>query len=89
VSEELRLEGPCHECGGVGPVVIVQSDTDPGDIGEPRIVYNYGSDQETVVVVPSFSLWPDPDIPTHEEVVRGNAYRAGWAAGYGERSLDE
>lgn len=53
-GDELRLDGPCHECGGIGPVVIVQSDTDPGDIGEPRMVE---SDGETIVIVPSFDLW--------------------------------
>jgi hypothetical protein len=58
MSEELRLDGPCRECGGVGPVVIVQCDTDPGDMGEPRIVH---ADDETIVFVPSFSLWPQPE----------------------------
>jgi hypothetical protein len=51
MSEELRLDGPCRECGGVGPVVI-------GDMGEPRIVH---ADDETIVFVPSFSLWPQPE----------------------------
>ena len=55
MSDELRLEGPCHECGGLGPVVIVQTDIDPGDIGEPRIVH---ADDETIVFVPSFDYWP-------------------------------
>ena len=55
MTDELRLDGPCRECGGSGPVVIVQTDTDPGDIGEPRIVH---TDDETIVFVPSFSLWP-------------------------------
>lgn len=55
MSDELRLDGPCHECGGIGPVVIVQTDTDPGDIGEPRIVH---ADDETIVFVPSFEYWP-------------------------------
>jgi hypothetical protein len=56
MNEELRLDGPCHECGGIGPVVIVQTDTDPGDMGEPRIVHAEG---EVIVFVPSFDLWPD------------------------------
>lgn len=55
-AEELRLEGACHECGGVGPVVIVQCDTDPGDMGEPRLVH---ADDEVIVFVPSFDLWPE------------------------------
>ena len=53
-GEELRLDGSCHECGGMGVVVIVQTDTDPGDIGEPRIVH---ADDEVIVFVPSFDLW--------------------------------
>ena len=61
VPDELRLDGICHECGGVGPVVIVQCDTDPGDMGEPRIVW---ADDECVVFVPSFSLWPALEEPT-------------------------
>lgn len=59
-GDEIRFDGPCHECGGVGPVVIVQADTDPGDMGEPRIAY---ADNETIVFVPSFDLWPKEALP--------------------------
>jgi hypothetical protein len=44
---ELRIEE--------GPVVIVQTPTDPGDIGEPRVVE---ADGVTYVFVPDFVLWP-------------------------------
>ena len=37
-----------------GPVVIVQADTDPGDMGEPREFVEGGA---TVLIVPSFDLW--------------------------------
>lgn len=37
-----------------GPVVLVQSDTDPGDMGEPRELIDDGA---TVLIVPSFELW--------------------------------
>lgn len=37
-----------------GPVELVQSPTDPGDIGEPRIV---SEDGVTYVVVPDFEHW--------------------------------
>jgi hypothetical protein len=42
---ELRLDGP---------VVIIQSLRDPGDIGEPRTVTEDGV---TYVTVPSFDHW--------------------------------
>jgi hypothetical protein len=38
-----------------GPVVIAQTRTDPGDIGEPRIVQ---FDGVTHVCVPDFDRWP-------------------------------
>lgn len=54
-SRHLRLEGP---------VVISQSPTDPGDIGEPRITV---ADGVTYVSVPEFELWPaDPDWQPHD-----------------------
>src|SRR5689334_16006348 len=43
--QELRLDGP---------VVIVQSLTDPGDIGEPRV---FEADGVTYVTVPSLDHW--------------------------------
>lgn len=43
-----------------GKVVIVQADTDPGDMGEPRTVKDGDT---TVVVVPSFNLWPKEGVP--------------------------
>lgn len=46
-GQQLRIER--------GPVVVVQCDTDPGDMGEPRVVRDDG---ETIVFVPSFELWP-------------------------------
>jgi hypothetical protein len=49
MTEWLRLDGP---------VVIGQSLTDPGDMGEPRIVTEDGV---TMVTVPSFDLWPGGD----------------------------
>jgi len=42
-----------------GPVVIVQTPTDPGDMGEPRVIT---ADGETIVFVPSFDLWPDDGL---------------------------
>jgi len=38
-----------------GPVTIYQTGTDPGDMGEPRILTE---DHRTLVAIPSFSLWP-------------------------------
>jgi transcriptional regulator with XRE-family HTH domain len=38
-----------------GPVVIGQCATDPGDMGEPRVVV---SDGITYISVPLFDLWP-------------------------------
>lgn len=38
----------------MGHVVIGQSDTDPGDMGEPR---HFTSDGTHYVTVPSFRLW--------------------------------
>jgi hypothetical protein len=70
VPEELRLDGICHECGGVGPVVIVQCDTDPGDMGEPRVVH---ADDEVIVFVPSFDLWPAAPPDTEAAGEAGHA----------------
>jgi hypothetical protein len=41
-----------------GSLVIFQTATDPGDMGEPRIVTE---DETTYVAVPSFDLWGRPD----------------------------
>ncbi len=47
-----------------GHVVISQTPTDPGDIGEPRIST---MDDLTYVSVPEFELWPtDPDWQPHD-----------------------
>lgn len=43
-----------------GPVAVGQSDTDPGDMGEPRV---FEADGVTYVTVPSFDLWPSDDLP--------------------------
>jgi hypothetical protein len=40
-----------------GPIEIAQSDTDPGDMGEPRV---FESDGVTYVTVPSFTFWGLP-----------------------------
>ena len=39
-----------------GPVILIQSVTDPGDIGEPREFWD-DDEKATCVVVPSFDLW--------------------------------
>ena len=50
VTRELRIEQ--------GPVVIAQTDTDPGDMGEPRV---FDSDGVTYVAVPDFEAhWSVP-----------------------------
>lgn len=55
VTRTLRLDGR---------VVISQTPTDPGDIGEPRITT---MDDVTYVSVPEFELWPtDPDWQPHD-----------------------
>lgn len=47
-----------------GHVVISQTPTDPGDIGEPRVSI---ADETTYVSVPEFELWPtDPDWQPHD-----------------------
>jgi hypothetical protein len=48
-TRELRIEQ--------GPVVISQTRTDPGDMGEPRVLE---SDGVTYVTVPSFAYWAQP-----------------------------
>lgn len=45
-TRELRIE--------VGPVVIAQTRSDPGDMGEPRV---FSSEGVTYVTVPDFDLW--------------------------------
>lgn len=82
-SPELRLTGSCHECGGVGPVVIVQCDTDPGDMGEPRIV---SDDDETIVFVPSFDLWPGDEYA--EATNAAMNYGDGYAEGLKDAVID-
>lgn len=49
------LDGPTLRRNG--PVKIIQSDTDPGDWGEPR---EWDTDGVTYIVVPSFALWASP-----------------------------
>lgn len=51
-----------------GRVVISQTPTDPGDIGEPRVST---MDDTTYVSVPEFELWPtDPDwTPSDASIV--------------------
>lgn len=49
-TRELRIEA--------GPVVIAQTRTDPGYMGEPR---TFVSDGVTYVSVPDFDLWAVPD----------------------------
>lgn len=55
-----------------GPVILVQTATDPGDIGEPRSIWD-DEEKAEVVFVPSFDLWPSErqaglDVPTIEEL---------------------
>jgi len=64
MPEELRLDGTCHECGGVGPVVIVQCDTDPGDMGEPTVplasdaqIVDYVFEQDGLWFRPKRGTW--------------------------------
>ena len=40
-----------------GQVVILQTKSDPGDMGEPRI---FSEDGVTYICVPNFELWPRP-----------------------------
>ena len=46
-GETMRLDGP---------VILIQSDTDPGDMGEPREFWDDDA-KATCIVVPSFDLW--------------------------------
>jgi hypothetical protein len=73
VTRELRIES--------GPVVIVQTDSDPGDMGEPRIITEDGA---TVVFVPSFSYWPGDEPPSlvpHDHATLGCEYPCDVLAG--------
>lgn len=47
-------------------VLVVESDTDPGDMGEPRVFWS-DEDRATVLVVPSPRLWPKVDTLTSSE----------------------
>lgn len=50
-----------------GRVVISQTPTDPGDIGEPRVSV---MDDTTYVSVPEFELWPtDSDWEPHDATI--------------------
>jgi hypothetical protein len=61
---ELRLNGP---------VLVVQCDNDPGDMGEPRVFEE--EDGTTVVCVPAFDLWPPDEYEeaTHVAMRYGEA----------------
>lgn len=63
---ELRLDGP---------VVLIQANDDPGDMGEPR---QWSEDGIHYVVVPSFALWPS-----------GQSLRSDWTGCEMAERMDE
>jgi hypothetical protein len=63
-----------------GPLVVLESDTDPGDMGEPREFWS-DEDKATVLVVPSAHCWPHGlgAFDGDEEPLLAKV-REGWAA---------